>query len=84
MARKEQDLEERVKTQAAQMLSQDERMQSLEQLVTILEEQKDKMSLQRQEELETAGPGDGALPRGLRSAVGGRAQGARGLEQLRG
>ncbi|XP_036303650.1 UBX domain-containing protein 11 isoform X3 [Pipistrellus kuhlii] len=54
MARKVQDLEERVKTQADQMLSKDERIQSLEQLVTILEEQKGKMSLQRQEELETA------------------------------
>ncbi|XP_028011064.2 UBX domain-containing protein 11 [Eptesicus fuscus] len=53
MARKVQDLEELVKTQADQMLSKDEKIQALEELVEILQEQKGKMSLQRQEELET-------------------------------
>ncbi|KAK1340339.1 hypothetical protein QTO34_018907 [Cnephaeus nilssonii] len=63
MARKVQDLEELVKAQADQMLSKDEKIQALEDLVTILQEQKGKMSLQRQEELE-------ALCEQLRRQVG--------------
>ncbi|XP_045440948.1 UBX domain-containing protein 11 isoform X4 [Pipistrellus kuhlii] len=59
MARKVQDLEERVKTQADQMLSKDERIQSLEQLVTILEEQKGGAG-DGMRAAAAAGPGDGA------------------------
>lgn len=53
ITRKVQDLEQQVKAQTDEMLSKDQKIRALEELVETLQEHKGQMSLQRQEELET-------------------------------
>ncbi|XP_049555237.1 UBX domain-containing protein 11 isoform X2 [Orcinus orca] len=53
MARKVQDLERQVKAQADEMLSKDQKIRALEELVETLQEHQGTVTLQRQEELET-------------------------------
>ncbi|XP_004377307.1 UBX domain-containing protein 11 [Trichechus manatus latirostris] len=53
MARKLQDLERQVKAQSVEMLSKDQKILALEDLVQNLQQNQGKASLQRQEELET-------------------------------
>ncbi|XP_024622548.1 UBX domain-containing protein 11 isoform X1 [Neophocaena asiaeorientalis asiaeorientalis] len=53
MATKVQDLERQVKAQADEMLSKDQKIRALEELVETLQEHQGTVTLQRQEELET-------------------------------
>ncbi|XP_037684002.1 UBX domain-containing protein 11 isoform X3 [Choloepus didactylus] len=53
MTRKLQDLEQQVKSQTAEMLSKDQKILALEDLVQSLQQHQGEVTLQRQEELET-------------------------------
>ncbi|XP_066231610.1 UBX domain-containing protein 11 isoform X2 [Saccopteryx leptura] len=53
MARKVRDLEQQVKAQTDEILSKDQKIRALEELVETLQEHEGQVSLKRQEELET-------------------------------